>query len=160
MSEQLGKQVAGLRLIVAAMMVGIVVFGVVVLIVGPRMPHNSALTSVFLAVMAVVGLVELPFYLVLRSTLLTKLQRRSSEGLLDEDAEAKVFPVWQTLTLIRSAMLEGISLFALVITLVTGVKMIFIVPVAALMLLAAYFPTREKLTELTASITGQNPYSG
>ena len=70
-----------------------------------------------------------------------------------------MMPTCQTLTLIRSAMAEGLGLFGLVIGLVTDTQAAFAAPVLALIILGAGFPTRDKLTQLTASITGRNPYA-
>ena len=58
------------------------------------------------------------------------------------------------LTIIGAAQAEGISLFGLVVYLVTGVQWTLVVPVLGLLLLAVLFPTRDRFRAFAARVTG------
>ncbi len=160
MNQELDGAIRSLQIVVAAMMMGIVSFGVVVLVVGPSLQPNPALAKVLLSVLGLVGLAEILVDSVLRMIVLGKLRSRLEQTKSIEEAEREALPAWQTLTLIRCAMAESFGLFGLVVALVTGAKLASIAPVIALVLLALGFPARWRLTALASSLTGHNPYAG
>jgi DMSO reductase anchor subunit len=154
------KQLTALRLVVVVMLASLVTFGVIASIIGPRISQDPALARVLLPAAVLLAVTELTAYLVLRKITLAKVGGQLSQDISLAEAEAALFPAWQTLNLIRSAMLEGIGLFGVVIAMVTGVKAAFVVPAVAVILLLAGFPTRGRLQSLAAGMTGRNPYSG
>lgn len=160
MNPQLDKEIMSLRIIIAAMMMGIVAFGAVVLAIGSKVAQDDAeLGGMLLAVLGVLAVGELIAYAVLRMATLSSARRQFEQEPTGEDAEVRMMPAWRTLILVRSAMAEGLGLFGLVIVLVTATRTAFVAPVIALIILAAGFPTKDKLAQLTASITGQNPFA-
>jgi disulfide bond formation protein DsbB len=159
MEQNGARNISGLQIIVGAMMAGLLIFGIIALAVGPLGMPDPAMTGILLAVLAFLGATELIGYLVLRTVMLGKLRTDAAQGALGEDPEQSVLPVWSTLTLIRSAMTEGWGLFGSVITLLAAPPLAMGAIVLALALLGLGFPTRDKLTQLTVNITGQNPYA-
>lgn len=152
-----------LQIIVSAMMAGLAVFGIIVLIVGSAMEPDARMSGILLAVLGAMGAMEVIGYLVLRTLLVGKLRRDSDRQPIGQagqpDAEQYALAAWSTLTLIRSAMAEGWGLFGGVIALATGSAMGLAAMVIALVLLAAGFPTQDRLTQFTSDITGRNPYA-
>lgn len=160
MKSQLDREITQLQIVTAAMMAGIITFGVVVLAIGSNVAQNDAqLREILLAVLCVLAAGQLFVYLVLRSVILAAAGRRFERERAGDDAEAQLLPPWRTLTLVRSAMVEGLGLFGLVIVLVTGTQVAFVAPVIALIVLAGGFPTRSRLTQLTVSVAGRNPFA-
>ncbi|HPZ97183.1 MAG TPA: hypothetical protein PLT93_03515 [Phycisphaerae bacterium] len=109
--------------------------------------------------LALMGMGETGAYFVLRSLTLGNLRKQAEQESSEPDPETRVLPVWSTLVLIRGAMIEGWGLFAVVIALLSGSPLGYAATGLALALLALGFPTRNKLTQVTNSVTGRNPYT-
>lgn len=138
------------RIIVIAMMGGLIAFGVVVAVL-TRMnviASGDIDANLMLGVLGVLALSEIVAYTILRKTMLTqaksKLQGRSAaDPPLDETAQ-----ILNVLTIIGAAMCEGIGLFGLVIVLITGNYAAAAFPLVALVLLALQIPSEHRLRSL------------
>lgn len=157
MDQDLDKQLNVTRLIVVAMAAGLVVFGIVTLVIGPRM-EDPEFAKILLLMLVALGLSESVAYGVLRTVTLNAL-RKDVSGLPLPEAEQKAMGSYHTLVVIRSAMAEGLGLFGVTIAMVTGAKLAFAAPLLSLILLAIGFPTRQKLSDLVTAVTGRNPYA-
>jgi hypothetical protein len=159
MQAELDGKITPMQLVVVAMIGGMLAFAVMTLFVSPRMEHDPALARPLLAALGGMGVMELVAYLVLRQVTLAGLRGRADAGQPQAELDGRILGAWQTLTLIRSAMLEAIGLFGIVIVLLTGRWAWFAVPAAAIAFLVAGFPSRGQLESLSTRITGANPYA-
>ncbi len=160
MNQDLNKQTTPMRLIVAAMMMGLLTFSVIALVVGSRITPNPNITKLLLGVLALMSTMEFLGFFVLRKAMIASLRGQITADIPVEEAEARLLPSWNTLILIRSAMMEGIGLFGAVIALITGLKVVLLVPAIILSLFVLGFPSQDKLSAFTADLTGRNPYVG
>ena len=149
-----------LRIIIAAMMMGIIAFGVVVaILVGADIVEEDAqLAKILLIALAAVGAAELPAYFGVRAAMLGNLRRAGGEGKPEDASSVSLAGGFNTLTLIGAALAEGFSLFGLVVVLVSGQWLALAAPLVGLILLARQFPTRDKFNQFVASVTRQLPY--
>jgi hypothetical protein len=149
-----------LRIIIAAMMMGIIAFGVVVAaLLGAGIVEGDAqLGKILLIALAAVGAAELPAYFAVRMAILGNLRRAGREGKPEDASSGRPAGGFNTLTLIGAALAEGFSLFGLVVVLVSGQWLALAAPLVGLILLARQFPTRDKFDRFVASVTGQLPY--
>lgn len=158
MGQEVDARILPLKMIVGAMAMSLIVFGAVVLVIGP-IDIDPELGRILLAVLIGMAVMEAVGYTVFRGIQISAARRRLEEEPAAEDAESRVMGTWSSLILIRSAMAEGLGLFGLAIVLVTGMRAALVAPVLALAFLAISLPSRQKLTQFTAGITGFNPYA-
>ena len=153
------QRIRVLQIIVYAMMGGLGVFMVVALALSPIGDTTPEAVNMFLAVLGGLAVMEAMTYLAMRGMILAQLRKWFEREPPGDDAEARVLPAMTTITLIRSAMIEGTALFGTVILLLSGWKVLAVVPVLGIVLLAMGIPTETRLRELATSITGRNPFA-
>ena len=147
-----------LRLIIPAMAMGVIIFAAIVifLIAGGRVNTDREPANLLLLVLAALAVMELAAYVVVRKVIAGNL-RRQWLGHAVEDVPPEELAKWfQTLTLVGAALAEGLSLFGLVILLITGNWLAIVAPAIGLLLIARHFPTRDKFNRFAGSITGQH----
>jgi len=143
------KNLKVLRIIVAGMMGGIVIFLLVVLVIGRHMQKQSDLLTVMLPILLVfmVGAIFVP--MVLRRKFIEGAQRMIQNG-SDDDPAGHVFGIFNGYILISCAMAEGFGLFAVVIFLLTRSLPVLIIVAVSLILLILRFPTRSMVDQFVA----------
>ncbi len=148
-----------LRIVIAAMMMGIIAFGVVVaILVGADIVERHAeIGNVLLTALAAVGATELPAYFVVRMAILGNLRPACRDGRPEDTSSVSLTGGFNTLTLIGAAMAEAFSLFGLVVVLVSGPWLALAAPIVGLILPTRQFPTRDKSNQFVAGVTGQFP---
>jgi hypothetical protein len=158
MDSEVDQVVRTLRIVMVAMLAGVVGFGAiaVILVVGGNIatqPQNANMLLAVLACFAVTGIVA---YVVVR-TALTGNVRRSCEGLaVDQVPAATLLKGFQMITLIGGALAEGVSFFGIVILLVTGAWLALAAPAVGVVLIALQAPSRDKFKRFAGSVTGQH----
>ena len=152
---EIDKGLLQLRIIIGAMMGGIVIFGVAATAMGMNAEFDPDQTKMFLLALAGLCVMELPAYFVVRRVLMGKIQSEYQQSRRSEDPSVALLAQMTTLTIIGGAMAEGVSLFALVIVLLTGARVALIVPGLGLIVLSLLFPTRYRLSEFVANVTGR-----
>ncbi|MBN2447072.1 MAG: hypothetical protein JXO22_10115 [Phycisphaerae bacterium] len=153
--QQQSISVSSLRLVIIAMMVGIVVLGAVVLAIGKGSAADPALKKLLPFAPLVLAVLELGAYFVLRSVTIASARRQNPQPLAPQDAKRAFTPAVLTIWLASAAMIEGVALFSLVAFLLTGVLWLLALPAAALILLALRFPSELKLEQAVRVASGQ-----
>jgi len=139
-----------LRIIIAAMVCGLLAFGAVAvfLVEGGTKRVDPGLANLLLPVIGMLAISELVAYFVVRGAIL----RKAVEPLpphLPPPPGATPMGRLATVTLIGCAMAEGIGLFAIVTYLLTGNRLAWIAAAAALLTLAMQWPTQARLASFT-----------
>jgi hypothetical protein len=150
-----------LAIIVGAMVLAVVSFGVVSLVVGPVILEEKAQARLLLVLLGVVGVLEIVGFMIARAILTGRLRRTCEEDAGSPPAgAADPFPVFFSLTLIRSALCEGFAMFGLAIVLLHGEKIALGAAAIALLVLIAGMPTESRYRRFVEDVPGGNPYAG
>lgn len=159
MADDFGSNVplAPTRLIVLAMIAGIVIFAGVSLVLAPLIPNPGSMEKMLLVALGAVGLAQISGYFALRTVTLSRVRQQFADNPSAQPAEA--FPAYHTLTLIRSAMSESFGLFGVVIFLLTGNYMSLAAGAVSVILLVAGMPTLDGFHRFHENATGANPFT-
>ncbi|MBU0617697.1 MAG: hypothetical protein KKI02_08260 [Planctomycetes bacterium] len=157
-NDDMPPNLQNLRLIIPAMAMGVILFAAIVifLITGGSMSTNPELANVLLFTLVALAVMELAAYVVVRKVITGNLRRRWLGHAVEDVPPEELLKWFQTLTLVGAAMAEGLSLFGLVILLVTGNWLAIVAPAIGLLLIARHFPTRDKLNRFGGNVTGQH----
>lgn len=158
-TETIARAVFSQRLILGAMIMGIGVFTIVSLAIGP-VDEGSEIANILGLVLLVLGFSETMAFTIFRTFTLGKLRRDLENDPPDEDPVSRVLLTANRVTLIGAAMAEGWGLFGTVILLLSGNTLFLLAPLLAITLILLLFPSRHKLEALAARLTGRNPYAG
>jgi hypothetical protein len=147
-----------LRLIVPAMALGVVIFAAIViyLITVGGMSTTPDLANLLLATLAALAVILLVTYVIVRKLVTEWLRRSQADPGSGAVAPAAVARGFFTTTLIGAAMAEGLSLFGIVILLVTGNWLALVAPAVGLLLILLQVPTRDRFNRFASSVTGQH----
>jgi hypothetical protein len=156
--NEIGTQLAPLQIIVGALVVGVVTFGVVSLFLGPLAPEDQATARLLLLILGAVGIAEAAGFLIIRMGTIMGLQRAAGVGEGDSGGKDRVLVAYRSLVLIRAAMCEGFTMFALVIVLLHGERLALGAAAVGLLLLIAGIPTPGRCARFIESVAGRNPY--
>jgi len=153
--RQVEQALQTLRLVVAAMIFGLVSFGAITvfLITGGTMTSRAELARVLLPILGLLVLAEIPVYVVLRRAVLAKLRRISDADSTEQIPTDQTIQSFTTLTIVGAALAEGPSLFGIIIFLLSGNWLAMVAPALGLLLLAALLPTRGKFDHFTSGAT-------
>jgi hypothetical protein len=154
-NEPIDQAVRTLRIVVAAMMMGVLGLSVVAIFIGRQAEPDPKMANVLLVVLAVIAVWELIAYVVIRASMLNRLRRRFAENPPAADPTAELIGNFNSLTIIGCAMPEGLGLFGSMIMLITGAWPALAAPVLALILLAWQLPSRDKIERFVSGVTGQ-----
>jgi hypothetical protein len=141
----LDRHCARLRIIVLAMLGGVVVLTVIAYLLGGTGEHDAGFVQMMSLVLGMLGVGQVIGYLVVRNSMLRRI--RSAVG---SDAEPpwsadRVLPMLITVTIIGAAMAEGFGLFGAVLLLITGAYYFLAAPAIAILILLAHVPSRDRL---------------
>jgi len=149
-----------LRIIIAAMAIGVVGFGVVAGVIGIRSAPQPEMSGVLLALVGAVGVGELGAYYILRRVFINRMLQALGDrpGAVPwSDAEPRadvILPQYLTLTLLSAAMVEGLTLFSLLGFLLSRAWPLLVVSGLGALVLLSLLPTRakvERMAEVLAS---------
>ncbi len=151
-SVDVGKNLNVLRIIVAAMAMGMIALTVVLQV----LPSNDQ--SVDPTIMAVVlngmTIMELGAFTIMRKVMFANTRKKlESDG---GDPKYAVNQVFMSYTIISGAMAEGIGLFGAVAAYICNERLFLIAPAVALVALMIVFPTAGRFASCYESVTG-NP---
>ncbi|MBN1513994.1 MAG: hypothetical protein JXB13_18400 [Phycisphaerae bacterium] len=132
-----------LRIIVLAMIVGVLALAAVAGAFAPLGAADEAIKSIFVLVVATIGVSFGLGYALVRRQLLARACRQASEGLERDDTQALAMRTYQALVIVGAAMAEGVGSLGAVAVLVTGYWPLAVVPLAAVVLLAMNVPSRD-----------------
>jgi hypothetical protein len=146
-----------LRLLLAAMGGGMVVFaGIAVLVVkSGSMDSRPALAPILLPILGLVAILELPVYATMRRGIVSKARQAWDRTPSSDDPAVELLPSYNMLTIIGGALAEGFGLFGTVVFLLTGSWPALAAPAIALVALAAVFPSQDRLNRFVTAVTGQ-----
>jgi len=136
----------------AAGVIGLMVVAFV-LVANKPLPKDEKLATILLAVMGFMALSDLPAYVLVRTTLRTKLRDTVRQD-TQPDPLMSVLRAYSTMTIIGAAMAEGLGLFGAVICLVTGHMLAVAGPIVTLAVLFALFPSVQKVRNLAIDVLG------
>ena len=145
------------KIVVGAMAMGIIAFAVVVVVlvrggaVAPQMDDAKLL----LAALAAVAVPAIPIYLVLRQAFVKKLREKHGNAADKDLPIEELAKQYFALTIIGGALVEGPSLFAIVIVLLTGNLASLVVPALGLIAFALLLPTQERFDSFVESVIGR-----
>ena len=142
-----------LRIIVAALLFGVVSFAAVAmfLVQSGSFPTSPDLARVLMATLAALAVGATVAYRLVRQSFLGKLRARGGTG---ERPLAELLQPFQTLTLVGAALAEGCCLFALVIYLLTGLPVALVAAAVGVFALALFFPRRQRFQAFRAAAGG------
>jgi hypothetical protein len=146
-----------LRLLVAAIAGSLLIFaGIAVLLVRSGTTESqSALIPTLLPILGLVAILELPVYLIIRRRIVVKARQTWECEPARDDLAAELLPSYSMLTIIGAALAEGFGLFGTVVFLLTGSWPALAAPAIAFVVLAAAFPSRDRLNRFVTAITQQ-----
>lgn len=147
-----------LRVIVGAMMGGVLTFSIVALsgMFSPDEPDRGFAT-ILGGVWVVMAMGMTVGFFVFRGSVLSKL-RADASAAADGDDERIISAVaqqWTNLSIIAAGMAEGLGLFAAVIVLITGEKVAAVGSLVSLIALALLFPSKSGWASLASSLAGR-----
>jgi hypothetical protein len=154
-NELIDQALRILRTIVVAMMMGVLGLSVIAVFIGQQAEPDPKFANILLVLLAVMAVWELIAYAVIRASILNRLRRRFSEAPPAEDSLGELIGKFNSLTIIASAMAEGLGLFGGVIVLITGAWTALAAPAIALIVLVLQLPSRDKLARFVSGVTGQ-----
>jgi hypothetical protein len=140
--ESLARRVQVMQVIVAALVMGVVLFGVVALVLNPEVPPVNAdlplvsLIAVGFSVLSVVGSFVVPNMLV-----------RPLEEAGGGRDDGTLIVLYQTRLIIGASLCEGAALFTLIAYMMEGVPIILAATVFMLLLLIARFPIVSRVRD-------------
>ncbi len=140
------------QILVFAMLAGIVAFGGVVMAIGPTGGEEPPDATVLLIALAAVAVTEIPAFVVIRMGIVGNLKKRHGSRAAGDPIPDEIVNAHMVLTLIGGAMAEGVGLFGLVIVLLTGNWLAMIAPALAIVILAAFIPSRAKIERFAAGL--------
>lgn len=143
------------RIIILAMMAGILGFATIAVAVSRRFDHQDDLAQLLLLVLAAVGLGELFAYGALRRATSNRLRKRVQADPGGQFQPTTLAPDLVRLQIIAAAMAEGFGLLGIVVFLVTGTAIALAGPVVALVILTRLVPTRDRVSRFLAELSGQ-----
>jgi hypothetical protein len=150
-----GTALPQLRLIIMAMMTGVVTLGAVAVYIGQNAKPDLEQAKLLLIALAALCIMEIPAFILIGRVMIGKLQVDFQKLPDDQDPWDQLLPSFFTITLIRGAMVEGASIFGCVIMLISGVWLSLIVPMLGLMVLSLLFPTDNRFHEFIGTVTGR-----
>jgi F0F1-type ATP synthase membrane subunit c/vacuolar-type H+-ATPase subunit K len=153
--EPIDQALRILRIIVAAMMMGVFGLSVVAVLVGRQADPNPKLANIMLVLLAVMAVWELIAYAVVRASVLNRLRRRFAGNPPAEDPATELIGSFNSLTIIACALAEGLGLFGAVIMLITGAWAALAAPALALIVLTLQLPSEDKIARFVSGVTGQ-----
>jgi hypothetical protein len=147
-----------LRLIIPAMALGVIFFAAIVifLITGGRMSTKPELAHVMRFTLVALAALELAAYVVIRKVVTGKLRQKWSGRAVHDAPPEELAQAFLVLSLAGAAMAEGLSLYGLVILLLTGDWLAIMAPAIGLLLIVLHFPSRDKFNRFAGTVTGQH----
>ncbi len=154
--EPVGRMLLTLRVILLAITISIVAFGIVavVLVTGGTFTTRPHLATPLLPVLGLTAAALIVVYLVVRRALIAGLRRAGASETATEVREAALVGRFQALTIIGGALAEAPSLFGIVVFLLTGQWMALLVPALGLGAVVLLIPSRDRLARFSAEVTG------
>ena len=158
MNGKAPQQVRTLRIVILAMVVGMLALSVVALVVQSRIHVGDAqLTNVMLIVLGALIVLELPVYAIVRATKLGQLRAALQDRTLSDDIRAQLGVVYAGLTLVFAALFEGWGLLGAVSYLITGAWPALVAPAVAIIVLLFLLPSEDRCAQFVAGLTGEHP---
>jgi len=144
------------RLAIAGMAVGIITFAAVtvVLVAGGTLGTRPDLARPLLLALLGLGVAEVPGYAAVRQGILRRLRDAAVGGQMAPLPADVLARYYVTLTLVGGALAEGLSLFGIVIVLVTGAWWGLAAPAVGLALIALQVPSNARFGQFASQATG------
>ncbi len=147
-----------IRLIVGAMMAGVVIFGIIGLTIGPLTPDadDSTFTTMLPLVALAMAVPASIAYFAIPAFVFGNLRKRYENGeISNEELPRLALQSLVTASLLRAAMIEGVCLFALVITLMIGIHWVLALVIVGLFGMVSLLPGPSSVDALVSSCTGR-----
>lgn len=153
----LERRLQPLRLVVAAMSVGIIALVVVasVLVAGGSAAQKPELASPLGLALGISVIVAAVAYTLMRNRIIAGLRQTYEEQSTPDDPATELAPRYAVITIIGAALAEGPSLLGGVVVLVTGQWTALVVPAVGLVVLALLFPSQDRFASFVAQATGR-----
>jgi hypothetical protein len=154
--ENIARALLPLQFIVLALLSGIVVFSgaTIYLVTNGRVTADPGLLLPLGPAVGLFALAEFVGFVFVRRGIMDALRRVVEESGTDALPPARLLASFRVLTIIGAAMAEGVSLFGVVVVLLTGNWAAFAVAAVGLLVLVRLFPTRGRYDAFTYRITG------
>ena len=148
-----------LRIIIIAMMTGMLAFNVVAFVIGPVQDAGSIATETFdlrlvlLMVVLGLGILSMSAYVLIPVLLKGKVRRQFENEQPKENPTEQLIGLVVTIGIFRGALCEGLGLFAGVGLLLTGDKLFLIATGFSMMGLLFTMPTAGRLSSFVSCVT-------
>jgi hypothetical protein len=154
----LDRRLQPLRLVVAAMAVGIVTLAVVasVLAAGGSVSLKPELAGPLGLALGVFVVVAAVAYTLVRNRMIAGLRQIYEEQSTPDDTATELAPRYAAITIIGAALAEGPSLLGGIVVMLTGQWTALVVPGVGLVVLALLLPTRDRFASFVTQATGRS----
>jgi hypothetical protein len=154
--EPVGRTLFTLRVILLAVITGIVALGIVavVLVAGGTFTTRPHLATPLLPVLGLTTAALIVVYPVVRQALIAGLRRAGAGEMATEVRGAALVGRFKALTIIGGALAEAPSLFGIVVFLLTGQWLALLVPALGLGAVVLLIPSRDRFARFSAEVTG------
>jgi hypothetical protein len=156
MTADMERMLVPPRLVIAAAMGGLAVFGAVATVLADRGLFGDPLRpSLLLPLLAGAGLAALVVCAFIRRSYVTSLQKTYGGNPPDRGPAAAVVHSFLQYSIIRAALTEGVGLLGIVVYLLTQHAAALIAPALAVLALATQLPVRAQLASYVSAVTGR-----
>lgn len=155
MEAELAKWLQPVKIVLLAMIVGLIGFAVVsyVLRKDGSFEAGEKAGPVLLGILGLMAIGELPAYLIIRQTIAGKTRRRWREEQPVNDPVSFFGQPIATVAILGAAMAEGLGLFGILIYLMAGNVWGLAVGGVAMILVLAQIPTRQSVDRFISAMT-------
>lgn len=154
----MAPSISQLRLIPVFMILGMAGFaGFAVWYTTTYPPAPSASATIFWVFLGGLALAELVAYFVVRTTLISRLQRQHHTDVESDMTRTGLHASYLALTLIGTALAEGLGLFAAIVLFLFGDLRLIVIVAASIGAILAMLPSENRFRAFAYRITGTWP---
>jgi hypothetical protein len=144
------KAMFSLRIVAAAMLVGVVALWVVVLVISRSVPDHPELTGLLSTALLIFAVIATLLPILLYRPMVDKTRQEIADAPAQADPAGIAMQHLQVHTLISLALAEGLGLLAAVVYLLTRYQSAMLMAALGIILIVRQFPTRGQLERLLA----------
>lgn len=142
-----GLNLNSMRIILFALVGGVVMFTVVVLAVGDQARAQGDALGILPWIVLAVAVMQVPTFVVVRGIFVGPLKAQYRNEGITEGLKDGIGRAYLMLTLIMAAMIEGVALFGIVTYMLTGNVYVLAAPVLGASILLSLVPSMDKLKQ-------------
>ncbi|HSW44221.1 MAG TPA: hypothetical protein VLM89_01465 [Phycisphaerae bacterium] len=146
------KNLMVMRLVVGAILAGLLAFWCVVLFISGRFPERPELEKPMAAALILVAVVATVLPMIIYRPMVNKARQALAQAGESADPAAIAAPHLFLYTLVSAGLGEALGFFAAIVHLLTGYPSAWLMALLAVVLIARRFPTARTLDDFTADM--------